>query len=63
MLLMCGESHLPRSFAGAAESCRQIIGLKGWNDRGRLFATGIGKLGAMEKSGYIETLEKMGRLA
>lgn len=63
MLLMCGESHLPRSFVGAAESYRQIIGLKGWKDRGRLFAIGINKLGAMEKSGYMEVVEKMGRLA
>lgn len=63
MLLMCGESFLPRSFAGAAQAYRQMIGLKGWKDRGRLFATGIGEPGAIGKSNYIPVLEKMGSQA
>ena len=63
MLLMCGESHFLRSFGGAAESWRQILGLKGWKDRGRLFATGINAYGAMEKSDYLKTITEMGRNA
>lgn len=63
MLLMCGESHFPRSFAGATESYRQILGLKRWKDRGRLLVTGVHEYGAMKKDNALATAEKMGRLA
>lgn len=63
ILLMCGESILPRSFAGAAESYRQILGLNGWKDRGRLFATGIHELGDMAVSKFLPIAEEMGRNA
>lgn len=63
MLLMCGESHFPRSFAGAAESWRQILGLKHWQDRGRLFVTGVNEYGAMKKDKALEQAAEMGRNA
>lgn len=63
MLLMCGESHFPRSFAGAAESYRQILGLKGWKDRGRLFVTGVHDKGAMTNHKALAVAEKMGAYA
>lgn len=63
MLLMCGESHFPRSFAGAAESYRQILGLEGWKDRGRLFVTGVHEYKAMKKDSALALAEEMGRNA
>lgn len=63
MLLMCGESHFPRSFAGAAESYRQILGLKNWKDRGRLFVTGVHEYGGMKKDNAVAVAEEMGRNA
>lgn len=60
MLIMCGESHFPRSFAGAAESYRQIIGLKGWKDRGRLFVTGVHELGAVADDKAMTVAHEMG---
>lgn len=63
MLLMCGESHFPRSFAGAAESYRQILGLKHWKDRGRLFVTGVHEYGEMKKDNAVAVAEEMGRNA
>lgn len=62
-LLMCGESHFPRSFAGAAESYRQILGLKNWKDRGRLFVTGVHEYGEMKKDNAVAVAEEMGRNA
>lgn len=61
MLLMCGETPLPRSFAGAYESWRQSLGILGWKDRGRLFATMVGEYGDMAKDGALETAREMGR--
>lgn len=61
MLLMCVESHFPRSFAAAAESYRQILAFKGWKDRGRLFATGVNEYGAMKNGSALAIAEKMGR--
>lgn len=63
MLLMCGESHFSRSFAGAAESYRQILGLKSWKDRGRLFVTGIHEYGEMKEDNAVVVAEEMGRNA
>lgn len=63
MLLMCGESLFPRSFAGAAESYRQILGLKRWKDRGRLFVTGVHEMGDMNNHKALATAEAMGRNA
>lgn len=63
ILLMCGESHFPRSFAGAAESYRQILGLKRWKDRGRLFVTGVHEYEAMKKDSALAVAEDMGRNA
>ena len=63
MLLMCGESHFLRSFAGAAEAYRQMIGLKGWKDRGRLFVTGVNEYGAMKGHGSLADAKEMGRRA
>lgn len=63
MLLMCGESHFLRSFAGAAEAYRQILGLQGWQDRGRLFVTGVDALGAIAKHSALDTAREMGRNA
>ena len=61
MLLMCGESLFPRSFAGAAEAYRQMLGLKRWQDRGRLFVTGVHEFGAMEGHKALAVAEQMGR--
>ncbi|MCH5277354.1 MAG: flavodoxin family protein [Desulfovibrionaceae bacterium] len=63
MLLMCGESLFPRSFAGAAEAYRQMLGLKRWKDRGRLFVTGVHEMGAMAGHRALATAEDMGRNA
>lgn len=63
MLLMCGESLFPRSFAGAAEAYRQMLGLKRWEDRGRLFVTGVHEMGAMAGHHALATAEEMGRNA
>ncbi len=41
MLLVCGESWFKKSFAGPAESYRQMPGYKGWKDRGRIFVAGV----------------------
>ena len=41
MLLMCGQTRLLRSFAGAEEAYRQATGFAGWRDRGQLYATGV----------------------
>jgi putative NADPH-quinone reductase len=61
MLLMCGQTRLLRSFAGAAESYRQAIGYAGWRDRGRLFATGVDGLAAIAGSSALAEAEAMGR--
>ena len=63
VLLMCGESLFPRSFAGAAESYRQMLGFKHWKDRGRLFVTGVHEFGAMAGHRALATAESMGRNA
>lgn len=63
MLLMCGESLFPRSFAGAAEAYRQMLSFKHWKDRGRLFVTGVHEMGAMAGHQALETAEEMGRNA
>lgn len=63
ILLMCGESLFPRSFAGAAEAYRQMLGLKHWTDRGRLFVTGVHKLGDMKGHKALAIAEQMGRNA
>ena len=63
MLLMCGESLFPRSFAGAAEAYRQMLGLKRWKDRGRLFVTGVHEMDAMAGHPALATAEDMGRNA
>lgn len=63
MLLMCGESLFPRSFAGAAEAYRQMLGLKRWTDRGRLFVTGVHEFGDMKGHKALTTAEQMGRNA
>ena len=63
MLLMCGESMFPRSFAGPAEAYRQMLGFKGWKDRGRLFVTGVNERGAISGHPALGTAERMGRNA
>ena len=63
MLLMCGESHFLRSFAGPAEAYRQMLGYKRWKDRGRLFVTGVDDLGAMVGNDALRVAEKMGQEA
>ena len=63
MLLMCGESLFLRSFAGPAESYRQMLGLKGWKDRGRLFVTGVHEFGDMKGHKALTVAEQMGRNA
>ncbi|MFG6375870.1 MAG: flavodoxin family protein [Desulfovibrio sp.] len=63
MLLMCGESHFPRSFAGAAEAYRQILGFKRWTDRGRLFVTGFHEYGDIKNGSALVMADKMGRNA
>ena len=61
MLLMCGESWFKRSFNGPAESYRQMLGFKGWKDRGRLFVTSVHKKGEIAGNSALKTAEKMGR--
>ena len=63
MLLMCGESWFKKSFDGPAESYRQMIGFKGWKDRGRLFVTSVHEKGAISENSDLKTAEKMGREA
>ena len=63
MLLMCGESHFLRSFAGPAEAYRQMLGYTRWKDRGRLFVTGVDDLGAMVGNDALRIAEKMGQEA
>lgn len=63
MLLMCGESLFPRSFAGAAEAYRQMLGFRRWTDRGRLFVTGVHEFGDMKGHRALATAEQMGRNA
>ena len=63
MLLMVGETPLLRSFAGAAESYRQMLSYKGWQDRGRLFVTCVNEFGAMCEHPAIKKAREMGRLA
>lgn len=63
MLLMCGESLFPRSFAGPAEAYRQMLGYKGWKDRGRLFVTGVHEYGAMDNHKALARAREMGNLA
>ncbi len=63
MLLMCGESMFLRSFAGAAEAYRQILGLNHWKDRGRLFVTGVHEFGAMKRHKALAIAEQMGSTA
>ena len=63
MLLMCGESLFLRSFAGPAEAYRQMLGFKGWKDRGRLFVTGVNDAGDMVGHKALATAEDMGKNA
>ncbi len=63
MLLMCAQSHFPRSFAGPAEAYRQMLGFKRWKDRGRLFVTGVDELGEIVGNKALATAEDMGRNA
>lgn len=63
MLLMCGQSHFLRSFAGPAEAYRQMLGFKHWKDRGRLFVTGVDEYGEIAKDKALLIAEKMGREA
>jgi len=63
MLLMCGESWFKRSFNGAAESYRQMLGFKGWKDRGRLFVTSVHEKGGIAGHSALKTAHKMGREA
>jgi Multimeric flavodoxin WrbA len=63
MLLMCGESWFKKSFDGPAESYRQMLGFKGWKDRGRLFVTSVHEKGEIAGNSSLKTAEKMGREA
>lgn len=63
MLLMCGESWFKKSFDGPAESYRQMLGFKGWKDRGRLFVTSVHEKGEISGNSALKTAEKMGREA
>lgn len=63
MLLMCGESLFLWSFAGPAEAYRQMLGFKGWKDRGRLFVTGVNDAGDMVGHKALATAEDMGKNA
>lgn len=63
MLLMCAASWFKKSFDGAAESYRQMLGLQGWKDRGRLFVTSVNEKGAIVGNSALQTAEKMGREA
>ena len=60
MLLMCGESWFKRSFDGSVESYRQMLGFKGWKDRGKLFVTGVHEKGEIAGNDALKTAEKMG---
>lgn len=60
MLLMCGESMFSRSFAGAAEAYRQMLGLNHWKDRGRLFVTGVHEFGDIKGHKALSVAEQMG---
>ena len=61
MLLMCAQSWLEKSFDGAAESYRQMVGYKGWEDRGRLLVTGVHEKGEIAGNSDLEIAEMMGR--
>ena len=61
MLLMCGETWFKKSFDGAAESYRQFLGYKGWDDCGRLFATSVKNKGDIVGDSALQAAEKMGR--
>lgn len=61
MLLMCGETWFKKSFDGPAESYRQILGYKGWKDRGRLFVTSVHEQGEIAGNSALKTAEEMGR--
>lgn len=63
MLLMCGETWFKKSFDGPAESYRQMLGYKGWKDRGRLFVTSVHEKGDIAGNSALKTAEKMGREA
>jgi Multimeric flavodoxin WrbA len=63
MLLMCGESWFKKSFDGPAEAYRQMLGFKGWKDRGRLFVTSVHERGEIAGNSDLKTAEKMGREA
>lgn len=63
MLLMCGESWFKKSFDGPAEAYRQMLGFKGWKDRGRLFITSVHKKGEIAGNSDLKTAERMGREA
>lgn len=63
MLLMCGESWFKKSFDGPAEAYRQMLGFKGWKDRGRLFVTSVHERGEIAGNSSLKTAEKMGREA
>ncbi len=63
MLLMCGQSHFLRSFAGPAEAYRQMLGYKRWKDRGRLFVTGVDEYGEIAGNRALRIAEDMGRNA
>lgn len=63
MLLMCGESWFKKSFDGPAECYRQMLGYKGWKDRGRLFVTSVHAKGEIAGNSALKTAERMGREA
>lgn len=63
MLLMCGESWFKKFFDGPAEAYRQMLGFKGWKDRGRLFVTSVHGRGEIAGNSSLRTAEKMGREA
>lgn len=63
MLLMCGQTWLKKSFDGAAESYRQLLGYVGWKDRGRLFVTSVHEQGEIAGNSALKTAEKMGKEA
>lgn len=60
MLLMCGESWFKKSFDGPAESYRQMLGFKGWKDRGMLFVTRVHERGEIAGNSSLKAAEKMG---
>ena len=61
MLLMCGESWFKKSFDGPAEAYRQMLGFKGWKDRGKLFVNSVHEKGEIAGNSALKTAEKMGR--